>query len=268
MFIVLHSPIFDDLNNLFLRDNLQKTIGKVTGVSPKKYFVEVGTMGRFSRSVYCTAYSFTAANGAKYEGVSYQSERLAKVGETVPIEYSKDTPAASQIKGIGKTPVRLFIHWVIVIPLLLGIAFIVAKLREGIKINRLLQNGVQAMGKLISQKKTAWLPQGSIHKNIHFYKLIFGFTAEDRQDYQVKIKVDEYDDLLEGEGKPLLYDPDDPSCAAMLGKLPSLSRINENGEIEADLSVKELLIVALSSLLPIVIVVSCGTYICLKLFNK
>lgn len=174
--------------------------------------------------VYANHYTFTL-DGQQYEGVSYATGQQLRKGERCTIEYPPGNPARSRIAGMRTamfTPVVLFI---VVFPLV-GLCFIAAGLKNGFKAVRLLRDGLVSYGKLVGKTPTA-----TKINNETVYKLAFEFSPGDGETYTAFAKSHQPAKLEDEEQEPLLYDPFDPSYAALLDSLPGEPRIDQFGAI-------------------------------------
>ena len=243
-----------DLTGWFrFRGQLHTVKGNVL-YSEKTKFSEGGSDDSEGTPVYAIHYTFTAPDGAEYKGLSYNTSRRLKEGQTVTIEYPRDNPKTSRIKGMRRKPVGLFGLLPLIFPVI-GLLFITGGIKKGVKANRLLALGEQATGKLKSKEKT-----NTQVNNKNVYKLTFEFSTPEGITYEATAKTHETAKLQDQTEEPLLYDPMRPSYAVMLDDLPGNPRIMENGTIHAGpaaVTIKVLVI-------PLATIIGHGIYIYLK----
>lgn len=150
---------------------------------------------------------------------------------------------------------------------LIGLIAVVRVFKKGIKANRLLRNGLQTTGKLISKKHTGvWVGSRRHGDAKPIYKLTFEFTAENRQNYKAVTKTEKPEKLEDEAAEPLLYDPIDPSHAVMLDALPGWPRIDDNGNIRVGSPVWTTVGAIILLIFPAAVIIGHGTYIYLRFF--
>ena len=203
-----------------------------------------------------TAYdgSSTGPDDAEYKGVSFNTGRQFKEGQKVTVEYPQGKPRTSRIKGMRQKPVGLLGLLPVVFPLL-GLLFIIAGIRKGIKANRLLALGEQTTGTLKSKEKT----RSQVNKK-NVYKLTFEFNTPEGTTYQAVAKTHETKKLEDQKEEPLLYDPVLPSYAVMLDDLPGNPRIQQNGTIRAGSAIETIKVLVI----PLATLIGHGIYIFFK----
>ena len=205
--------------------------------------------------VYANAYRFSY-DREEHSGVSYATGRKLEAGQSVKIEMPKGDPSRSRIEGMRTALFGPFAAAAAIFPFV-GLCFVIFGLRKGRKAIRLLRDGKQAEGTLVSKKATST----RVNKQ-PVYKLTFEFTADDGRTYQAVAKTHQTEDLEDEAREPLLYDPVDPSYATMLDALPGRPRIDDMGTIHGGSVVKTLLV----SIVPAASVVGHGIYACLRYF--
>jgi hypothetical protein len=204
--------------------------------------------------VYEHKYSFIGADGLEYRGASYETGGSLRNGQKVTIEYKQDNPETSRIKGMRRGIIGLFGLMPIIFPAI-GLCFIIAGIRKGVKACHLLRDGEQTTGKLKSKNRT-----GAKVNNQPVYKLTFEFAASDGTSHQAVAKSHRPEVLEDEEHEPLLYDPSRPEYAVMLDDLPGNPRIDSTGGIHAGSAVGALLVLVI----PAVTLISHCIYIYLR----
>lgn len=156
--------------------DLQTTQGKVSSSRETRM-----SQGEDGPHIWEYAYTFQW-EGQTYEGFSYKTGGN-RTGRTVTIEFKEDDPQTSRIQGMGRKPLGLFGLFPILFPAV-GLCFMIAGIRKGMKANRLLKNGITGTGKLISKERT----NTRINKKT-VYKLTFEFTADNGMTYNATAKT-------------------------------------------------------------------------------
>jgi hypothetical protein len=186
-------------------------------------------------------YSYSV-NNISYTGSTRDFGGKYSRGDKAVIEYSVRNHTRSRIKGLSENKwIGLF---TLIFPIV-GLAFITCGVRKAVKGSRLLCNGKQAVGVLVSQEPT----NTSINEQ-PVYKFTFQFKADDEEPYTVIAKTHILDRFA-GENievpeeqmdesdykavrEPLLYNPLNPTDAVLLDDLPGGPRIDERGEIQGN----------------------------------
>jgi hypothetical protein len=204
--------------------------------------------------VYEHKYSFIGADGLEYTGACYKTGGSLRNGQKVTIEYKQDNPETSRVKGMRRGVIGLFGLMPIIFPVI-GLCFIIAGIRKGVKACHLLRHGEQTTGELISKDRT-----GTKVNDEPVYKLTFEFAASDGTVNQAVAKTHRPEVLEDEEHEPLLYDPSRPEYAVMLDDLPGNPRIDTAGNIRAGSAVGALL----ALFIPAVTLIGHGIYIYLR----
>lgn len=214
--------------------------------------------------VYEHDYRFTGPDGEEYEGTSYETgggERAE--GESVTIEFPADRPAISRIKGMRRSTfgieglAGLAFGAFIALFMALGLGFLIAGIRGGLKANRLLATGKLALGRLKSKE-----PTNTRINNQMVWKFTFEFEGDDGQTHEASARTHHTTDLEDGAGEYLVYDAFDPSYAALLDNMPGGVAIDEMGQLHPQNPVRALR----SLLLPAAVLTVHGLVAYLMLF--
>lgn len=188
--------------------------------------------------VYEYEYAYTV-DDVSYRGATKGFASKYQENGSVTIEYCVDDQARSRIPRLSTTSIGLLV--VVIFPLI-GVIFIAFGVRKGLKGGRLLRDGRQAVGVLVSCEAT----NARVNDQV-VYEFTFTFEAGDDKSYEVVTKTHETERFA-GEGnlkidqgkkrtshagvqEPILYNPFDPTDAVMLDDLPGGPRIDERGEI-------------------------------------
>jgi len=174
--------------------------------------------------IYEVSYSYFDNLGRQQNGSSYTTGGSG-VGARVTVEYVTAFPGFSRIEGMRREIFSAWAAFPIIFPLV-GLGFLYAGIRYGLKANRLLTEGKIAFGKLISTEGT-----NTYINNQPVLKLTFSFKADDGDDWEASAKTHEPGDLRDEEQEPLLYDPKDPSSAVLLDDLPGSTEFDSSGRL-------------------------------------
>jgi len=226
-------------NRVFFRGELGIDEGCITAITETNLAIN-------DSRVFAYEYTYSV-NGVDYKGATRAFGGRYQEDDAVSIEYPVQDPARSRIRGLStETNAPWWVFLIIAVFPLCGLLCIAYGIRKGLKGARLLRDGKQAMGILISREAT--------HTKVNnqtVYKFAFQFETEDRQTYEAVAKTHNTR-LFTGENvqtseatgetveadvrEPLLYDPWSPSDAVLLDDLPGSPRINETGGIEGSVS--------------------------------
>jgi hypothetical protein len=246
-----------DLTSWYLfRGQLDTTQGKVLYCEKTK-FSSGGSKNSRGTPVYAIHYAFTGPDGAEYKGLSFNTGRQFDEGQTVTIEHLQDKPHISRIKGMRRKPMGFFGLSAVALPMI-GLFFITAGIKKGLKANRLLALGEQTTGRLKSKEKT-----NTKVNNKPVYKLTFEFDTPEGMTYEAAAKTHDTAKLEDQAKEPLLYDTMRPSYAVMLDDLPGNPRIMENGTIKAGPTANTIKVLVI----PLAAIIGHGIYIYLKFLS-
>lgn len=176
------------------------------------------------QKIYANHYEYSVA-GRSMQGLSYSKGKEVSEGDSVDVEYSDGKPERSRIAGMRRGMFGPLVFLVLIFPAF-GAAMAGFSIPYGRRRNFLLQEGVLAYGTLKSKT-----PTNTRVNNRMVWELTFEFTARDGRVAEAKARTSMTDKLEDEPQEPLLYDPNDPSYAAMLDELPSRPQIDESGEL-------------------------------------
>lgn len=174
--------------------------------------------------IYEVGYTFFDQLGRQQTGTSYTAGS-PNVGGRVSVEYVRSIPSISRVSGMRRKPFGGWAVFPVIFPLI-GLAFMVSGIREGLKANRLLHMGRIAFGKLTSTEYTST----SINDR-PVLKLTFTFTDRAGEEWETIAKTHQPEDLRDDEEEPLLYDPDSPEIAVLLDNLPGKTEFDDHGRL-------------------------------------
>lgn len=190
------------------------------------------------RRVYRYEYTYSV-DGVEHSGVTRGFLSRLRVDDSVAVEYRADEPGRSRIPDVstGSSPSLLLL----VFPLA-GLVFVAFGLRKGLRGARLLRDGKQATGTLVSVEPTSTRVNDEV-----VYAFTFAFEAADGRTYEVAARTHDVARFVGEDGvetvdgrvlpefggveEPLVYSPEDPLDAMVLDDLPGGPRIDEQGEI-------------------------------------
>lgn len=172
-------------------------------------------------SVYETRYRFEL-DGQAYTGRSYATGRYESDGSRVTVEYAINDPQRSRIQGMRSKQFSAMALFVIIFPAI-GLVFVLAGLRYGLRAARLLKVGEVAFGKLVNKTAT----NTRINEQT-VWKLEFEFQTISGRRGLAEARSHVPASLEDEAEEPLLYDRDDPTKAVMLDGVPG------NPEVTAD----------------------------------
>jgi len=177
--------------------------------------------------VYAISYSFIAPGGEEVRGVSYSIGRRVEAGELVTVEFPEGRPWVSRIRGMERTITR---PWGLFAAVFFagGVLCLVPGLARGWKACRLLRSGALAVGKAVGAR-----PTGTHVAFRAVHAIQFEFTTEDGRTFHTVATTHQPEKLAQHEYEGLLYDPDDPSYAAMINNLPGSPKIDIDGNVTA-----------------------------------
>jgi hypothetical protein len=173
--------------------------------------------------VFETSYAFEV-DGRQLTGASYATGYYVPEGTVVTVEYRGADPETSRIQGMRATRVGLVIAFVFVIPLI-GLAFVRAALRSGLRARRLLSEGHLARATLVSEEET-----GARVNEKPVRRLTFEFAADSGGTYQVVATTHAVHLLKDEEAERVVYDPRYPNDAVLIDDLPGRPEIDGRGD--------------------------------------
>lgn len=198
-------------------------------------------------------YEYSVA-GKTFQGISYSTGAEVETDEAVTVEYDEDDPSRSRIEGMRR---KLFGPWAGVVAIfpMIGLVLLIPATRTGIKRNRLLRDGVFTSGTLVSKEAT-----NVMVNRRRVYALTFDFTSRDGRRCQATARTSMTERLEDEHQEPLLYDPDDPSCAYVLDEAPARPEVETNGELRG----RPVAMVAVM-ILPAIVLAIHGTILAFKM---
>ena len=206
-----------DYSFLTFRGPHEQTTGKITSIR------ETGASENRQR-ISEVHYQFSLA-GEGFQGTSYTTGGAGSEGDEVTIEYSAKDPMKSRIAGMRRGMFGPAVLFVAIFPLI-GLAILIPSTVMGLKRNRLLREGMLAMGTLKSKEATNM----TVNKR-RVFELRFDFTARDGQQHEAVARTSDTARLEDEAQEPLLYDPNEPSRAYLLDEAPARPQVEMNGEL-------------------------------------
>ena len=173
---------------------------------------------------YANYFRFSTAT-AEIESVSYATGRSMSSGNKVQVEYLASNPQQARIKNMRRALFPPFVAFVVIFPII-GLSFVVAMIRKGIRSIRLLRIGRSTTGKLRSK-----IPTNLQINNRQVYRLTFDYTAPDGRNSAISVRTHETALLEDDESERLLYDPNDLQNGITLDNLPGNAQIDASGNL-------------------------------------
>jgi hypothetical protein len=201
-------------------------------------------------------YRFVGPDGVEQMGISFTTGRRLEPGAQVTVEFPADDPWQSRIEGMSRAPFAtegpagLILALVILAPMAAGAVLIVVGLGRGMKANRLLAVGHGAMARIKSQE-----PTNTRINNRPVIKFVFEFVAGDGKTYETTLRTHRTEDVTDGEGELLVYDPQQPAVAALLDNMPGGVAIDDRGKV----GVRDIRRTLVSLIVPAVVILVHGT---------
>ena len=198
-----------------------------TGASENDYYV------------FAIHYSFAAADGQQYQGVSYATGQWLEPNTLVQVEYRPDDPSRSRIVGLRSALFGEAAAFVIIFPaaglVLLGLAW-----PRAWKAWRLLRSGEAGTATLINKQ-----PTGARVNGRPVFRLTFEGRTADGRPFQISESSWRPERLEDDRAERVLYDPANPARAVLFDNLPGRPRLDERGSFQAPSGRRALLALAL-----------------------
>jgi hypothetical protein len=168
-------------------------------------------------------YEYSVA-GRTLTGTSYVTGNSLSEGAEVPVEYDEGTPERSRIAGMRRA---VFGPWAAIVVIFPAIGYLILffATRSGVNRNHLLREGILTTGTFVRREPTNM----TVNKQ-RVWEVTFAFTDRNGQRHEAKARGTDTTRLEDEQREPLLYDPNDPSCAYLLDEAPSRPRL-EHGEL-------------------------------------
>jgi hypothetical protein len=220
LFVWLFGSMADPGPILFNLATLETAPGTVSDVRPTN-------SSQNDVPVYAIHFTYRVeSEETDYFGVSYTTGAAYSVGQPVTVEYVASNPDRARIKGERSGQFDWWVLCIVGIFPLVGSGFILYGLTQGWKNLRLLRYGQVARGQLARKEPT----NTRINKRM-VYKLTFDFTAADGAARQAIAKSHLPGNLEDEAYEQILYDPANPTRAALVDNLPGAPDIDDLGRI-------------------------------------
>lgn len=170
-------------------------------------------------------YRFEDARGAPHVGTSYGTSAPRK-GQSAAVEYVRGSPEVSRLAGKQTGVFPLFALFPVSISGIVGLCMLIPGVLRGRRNVRLLRDGVPTTGRLVARRPTST----RINKQ-RVWELRFSFVTAEGRPCEAVARTHLVARLLDEAEEPLLYDPRDPTRAAMLDALPGNPRLDDAGRI-------------------------------------
>jgi hypothetical protein len=182
-----------------------------------------GSRNNTGARVYASQYEYSTADGETHTGAAYTRGAPLDPGQSLQVRYVPSRPHMSRAEGYPNAPLPCWAAFTLAFPLV-GLGFIIAGVRRGLRAVYLFKEGTLTTGELTSKKPTNTRINGRT-----VYKLTFEFQDDSGDSHQVITKTHMPERLEDDEREAVLYDPMDPSKAVTLDDLPGNVRIGPDG---------------------------------------
>jgi hypothetical protein len=193
--------------------------------------------------------------GIAYDGASYTTGIHNDPGDSVMVEFPAGAPESSRIVGGRNAAFPIWVLFVSVFPLI-GLVFIIAGWRRGIKRLAIMRNGLFAWGEMVGKEAT----NVKINEN-PVYKYTFRFTDSSGNVREITDETHRTDLVEDDNRERLLYDRHDPENGMLLDIVPGGVTFDVDGQIQPASPVKT----AVYLILPLLALGGHGGYILLGL---
>jgi len=197
--------------------------------------------------VYKYSYSYTDKNGLGHEGISYSTKNYNRVS----IQYLKNNPDYSRIKGALRKPMPPLVGFVFIFPII-GIFMTIKGIKKGMISYFLLKHGYPAEAKIVERNSTS---QRINNHEVINYEL--EFSIKNGTKYRSSFKTHLTDNLDDEDTELIFYDPYKPEVAIPFDALTTKPLINTEGRFLSVNKLKALWII----ILYIVVIIGHGLYI-------
>jgi hypothetical protein len=193
--------------------------------------------------IYAITYEFTPANSSeRISGISYTTGEDLSAGTTVTVEYKANNPQISRIQGMRTAEFGSFVLIALLFPLI-GLIFIIGRIRYGLRAIAMMMNGQPAVSSLVSLAET------NVKENKRrVYRATFRFTALDGKTYSATVNTTNPEDAWWSfrDGAPtdaprpdapqeiVLYHPADPAASFIPAAFGPNIQVDEQGNITGD----------------------------------
>jgi hypothetical protein len=163
--------------------------------------------------------------GKDFHAFSYTTR--STVEGAVRVQVPEDAPAEGCIVGMDRSPVPLWVGFLLAGFPLVGLGLVAWAWRRGNRQLRLLAHGVATRGRLIDRRPTPVQING---KRVHV--LTFEFTGELDRVFRAEVRTHLVEKLEDDAEEALVYDPQDPRRATTLDHLPGAPAIDAQGRLQ------------------------------------
>lgn len=178
------------------------------------------------RTIYAIDYRYSvpgqegATLGRSYSSAFFQPD------QQVVIDYQVANPAVSRLRGTRMAPFGPGILVFMSLFAMIGVGFLGFGLRRSLEAARLLAGGRMAQATLVRKERT-----NTTINDRPVYKLIFAFVSDQGTRHEVVTKTHQPELVLDSPRERVLYNPRQPSQAALVDTLPGRPRLDELGRV-------------------------------------
>ena len=231
VFAWVFAPEADVSSLLHFRGELVQAEGRVTSSQKTGYSVggsssrSTGRMRSSGRPVMAHDYRFTVG-GTNYEGVSYVTGGGPMEGRTVRVEFPAGRPGISRIQGMRRAALGPWMLLVLILPAV-GLGVAVSGFLWSQRALSLLGRGAVAVGRLVDQQRT----NRTVNKRV-VQRLTYAYADLLSREHSLVVSTHQPQVLDNADQQRVLYDPEQPARAVLVGQLPGGVHLAEDGQAE------------------------------------
>ncbi len=154
-------------------------------------------------------------DGAAHAVTSYTVGPALSPGAKVPVTVLAASPSIAVIEGMTSSSTPLFVVPVLFFFPLIGAVFLLIAIGRGLRWVRLLERGVEAEGRLVSNEET-----GARVNNVPVRKLVFHFQDRAGDTWPAEARATDTTRLTDEPTERVLYLAHDPRHAIVIDEIP------------------------------------------------
>jgi len=190
------------------KQDLVPTQGVITGFQETKYSVNENPLFNYN-------YRYSDQTENIHSGNFMEFEGIYSIGQSIDIEYIKDSPSISRFKGRDRKNLDQIMFLGGMGAILAGLFFLIPSSRRTRRERKIIMAGKPAEGSLIHAEPT------NLKVNEQtVYKLTYEFKVEKNNSEKCFIRSHLIRNLSKNHKEKLIYDPGNPSNAIILDTLP------------------------------------------------
>lgn len=206
------------LQDLSLNLKGAKTEGVVVTCQPTGYRVS-----KSHGEVFRIDFKFETPKG-KYDGFSFTTGHFQKSkGDKVTVEYLKDNPETSRIKGTRKESMG-FISYIFILLPISGLITIAKGIGKGLKTVELLKDGVLTFAEVLDFKVLSGRRKAKA-------EVVLKYTDDRGIQHTKTLQTENIADMENKSMEPVLYNPANPDKIILTSEFSRKLDIGNNGEL-------------------------------------